>query len=178
MDIKQLHAMGEGLFNKRGLLLNLWQCIADNFYPERADFTIVRNLGAEFATNLMTSYPVLARRDLGNAFGSMLRPTAKEWKHIKTNNWEKIDRDGRAWLENATNVMTRAMYDKRSQFTRATKEADHDFAAFGQAVIQITLNKLANGLVYRCWHLRDVAWRENEEGEVDTVFRKWKRSHA
>lgn len=174
MDIKQLHQLGEGLFSKRGQLLSLWQDIADNFYPERANFTTMHNLGAEFATNLMTSYPVLARRDLGNAFGSMLRPTSKEWKHIKTNNWEKVDRDGRAWLENATSVMSRAMYDKRSQFTRATKEADHDFASFGQAVIQITLNKLANGLIYRCWHLRDVAWRENDERVIDTIFRKWK----
>jgi hypothetical protein len=29
-------------------------------------------------------------------------------------------------------------------------------------------------LLYRCWHLRDVAWCENHEGKVDTVHRKWK----
>ena len=174
MDIKQLQQQGSQMFGKRMQLLSLWQAIADQFYPERADFTVVRNLGREFANNLMTSYPVMARRDLGNAFGSMLRPTSKEWKHIRTRNWGKVDRDGRAWLENATKVMTRAMYDKNTQFTRATKEADHDFAAFGQACIQITLNRQANGLLYRCWHLRDMAWRENDEGQIDTIYRKWK----
>ena len=174
MDIGGLHKLGGELFGKRTQLLSLWQAIADHFYPERADFTIVRNLGKEFGNNLMTSYPLMARRDLGNALGSMLRPTSKEWKHIRTQDWDKVDRDGRAWLEKATNVMTRAMYNRRTMFTRATKEADHDFSAFGQAVIQITLNKTANGLLYRCWHLRDVCWRENDEGKIDTVFRKWK----
>jgi len=168
---------GEQLFSKRSALLSLWQTIADNFYPERADFTTVRNLGDEFASNLMTSYPIMARRDLGNAFGSMLRPSSKNWKHIRTKeNWDKLGTESRAWLEWADTRMTRAMYNRHSQFTRATKEADHDFASFGQAVIQTTRNKDSSGLLYRCWHLRDVAWVEDENGNTTTVYRKWKPS--
>jgi len=172
-DIEQIHRLGGELFGKRSMLLSLWQALADQFYSERADFTTVRDLGREFASNLMTSYPTMARRDLGDAIGSMLRPTSKQWMHIRTQQWNKVDRDGKAWLEMATDRMTRAMYNRRTQFTRATKEADHDFATFGQAVIQITLNKAATGLLYRCWHLRDVAWRENDEQIIDTIFRKW-----
>lgn len=176
MDVMQFHLeQGGKLFDSRASLLSLWQEIADNFYPERADFTTVRNIGTEFADNLTTSYPILARRDLGNALGSMLRPTSKEWFRIRTSaNWETLGTDARAWLEWAGSVMKRAMYNRRAQFTRATKEADHDFACFGQTVIQTSLNRNADGLLYRCWHLRDVAWRENEEGVVDTVYRKWK----
>lgn len=168
---------GEQLFGKRGSLLSLWQTIADNFYPERADFTTVRNVGEEFADNLTTSYPILARRDLGNAFGAMLRPSAKSWKKLRTkDNWERVGTEERAWLERADAQMTRAMYHADSQFTRATKEADHDFAAFGQAVIHVSLNKQGSGLLYRCYHLRDVAWIEDENGKVTTVFRRWKPS--
>ena len=36
------------LFNKRIQLLSLWQEIAENFYPERADFTVNRTLGEDF----------------------------------------------------------------------------------------------------------------------------------
>lgn len=176
MDAIEFHMeQGKKLFDSRGSLLSLWQEIADNFYPERADFTTIRNIGAEFADNMTTSYPILARRDLGNALGSMLRPTSKEWFHVRTSdNWEKLGVEARSWLEWAGSRMKRAMYNRKSQFTRATKEADHDFAAFGQAVIQTSLNRNADGMLYRCWHLRDVAWRENEEGIVDTVYRKWK----
>jgi hypothetical protein len=66
------------------------------------------------------------------------------------------------------------MYDRVTMFTRATKEGDHDFATFGQAVLSVRLNKQANALLYRCWHIRDVVWMENEDGEICLIARKWK----
>lgn len=175
-DIKKIiKEQGCELFEKRGSLLSLWQEISDNFYPERADFTTVRNLGDEFGRNLMTSYPVLARRDLGNAISSILRPTNKKWLHVRTvENWDKLGIEAKRWLEWAEGRMLRAMNHRTSQFVRATKEGDHDFATFGQTVIQVTLNSSANGLLYRCWHLRDVAWCEDADGQTSTVYRKWK----
>lgn len=166
---------GGQLFSKRSALLSLWQEIADNFYPERADFTLSRNIGQDFAANLMTSYPVLARRDLGNAINAILRPSGKKWLHIRTtDNWEKLGVESKAWLEWAESRMIRAMNHRTSQFVRATKEGDHDFATFGQTCIQTTLNPSATGLLYRCWHLRDVAWQEDSAGMATTVYRKWK----
>lgn len=176
MDLQTyLLEQGGQLFDKRGALLSLWQELADNFYPERADFTVSRNVGSTFAGNLLTSYPILARRDLGNAISAILRPSGKKWLHIRTvEGWDNLGVESRAWLEWAEGRMTRAMNHRTSQFVRATKEGDHDFAAFGQTCIQTTLNTTATGLLYRCWHLRDVAWMEDEDGIVATVYRKWK----
>jgi hypothetical protein len=175
MDIKQLREVADNLFAKKAPLTSLHQEVADNFYPERADFTIMRSLGADFASNLMTSYPVRCRRDLGNQFGTMLRPTARPWFHTRI----KYDEDSqntevKGWLQWAERTQRRAMYDKGTLFTRATKEGDHDFAAFGQCAISIELNKHANGLLYRTWHLRDMAWQEDDEGKLGFVVRKWK----
>lgn len=176
MNLEQhLLEQGTQLFSKRSSLLSLWQEIADNFYPERADFTMSRNIGQDFAANLMTSYPVLARRDLGNAISAILRPSGKKWLHVRTTeNWDKLGVDARAWLEWAEGRMIRAMNHRTSQFARATKEGDQDFATFGQTVIQTTLNPTATGLLYRCWHLRDVAWVEDSAGMATTVYRQWK----
>ncbi len=174
MNPKQLHETATKLFGKRTQLLSLWQEIASNFYPERAYFTTKRTLGMEFAVDLMTSYPILARRDLGNTLGTMLRPTAKEWFHIRTEKEVQGDIEGRRWLEWAETVQRRAMYDRSTQFVRASKEGDHDFAAFGQCCISVELNRHGNALLYRCWHLRDLAWAENEEGKIGQVYRKWK----
>jgi len=174
--IDELIEQGDHLFDKRSGLLSLWQTIADNFYPERADFTTVRNIGEEFASNLMTSYPIIARRDLGNAIGSMLRPTSKAWFHVRTHNYDQLGTEAKGWLQSAEERMRHAMHDRRSQFARATKEGDHDFATFGQCAIQASMNKEGNGLLYRCWHLRDVAWAEDAEGMVGTVHRRWKPS--
>ena len=175
MGAEYLIKQGGQLFEKRSSILSLWQTIADHFYVERADFTTARNLGAEFGEWLATGYPLMARRDLGNSFGTMLRPTSKNWFHIRTKDrWDELGSEARGWLEMAENRQRRAMYARGTQFTRATKEGDHDFAAFGQTCIQTSLNSQGNGLLYRCWHLRDVAWMEDADGAIGTVYRKWK----
>lgn len=167
---KKLLEQGNYLFGKKADLDRLWQDVALNFYPERADFTVTRSIGDAFAANLMSSYPVLARRDLGNSFSSMLR--RDNWFNITVE--DDVDNESLRWLQWATSVQRRAMYDRVARFVRATKEGDHDFAAFGQCCITPELNKDRSALLFRSWHLRDLAWCENAEGVIDTVHRKWK----
>lgn len=175
-NAKKLIEDGDSLFSARSTLLSLWQELAMNFYIERADFTLQRVIGTTFAENLMTSYPLVARRDLGNILGSMLRPKEKEWFFTETTRQDRVDNRGKKWLEYACEVQRRAMYDRASKFVRATKEGDHDFAAFGQCVLTAELNRSKDALLYRGWHLRDVAWAEDEDGEVSRIHRKWKMS--
>jgi hypothetical protein len=177
MTPKQLYDLGVTLFDKKSSLNSLHQEIATHFYPERATFTVTRSLGEDFAGNLTTSYPLLCRRDLGNQFGSMLRPTAKQWFHMQRRYEKNEKTEVRRFLEAFEETQRRAMYDPISQFTRATKEADHDFSAFGQCAISIEVNhnsKMGSHLLFRCWHLKDMAWQEDEAGKVEAKFRKWK----
>jgi hypothetical protein len=172
--IKTLLDYGNHLFEKKQPLDSLMQEIADNFYPERADFTTTRSLGQDFAANLVTSYPLLCRRDLGNSFSGMLRPNNIDWFAIHTQHEEREDNDSKRWLEWATGVQKRAMYARPAQFIRATKEGDHDFAGFGQCVLSLEMNRTMDDLLYRCWHIRDVAWCEGYDGTIDEIHRKWK----
>lgn len=175
-NARHLLQRGDKLFEKRGNLLNFWQSTAEHFYPERADFTVQRSLGQDFAEGLSTSYPLLVRRDLGNSIGAMLRPTAKPWFSLRAAREEREDQPARQWLETMTERQRRAMYDKAARFNRATKECDQDWATFGNGVISVELNRAQTNLLYRCWHLRDVAWCENAEGDIDSVHRNWKPS--
>ena len=172
MKEKFLKTKGGKLFEDRFALLTLWQEIAEIFYPERADFTLDRWVGEELSFGLSSSDCPLVRRDLANSIGGILRPTNKNWFHMRTSSWDQVSGEGRAWLERAEERQRRAMYYRFSGFSRATKEADADFITFGQAVIQVSLNTAADNLLYRCYHLRDCAWSENADGIVDTVFRK------
>lgn len=174
MDIKQLRERCDQLFSKRTRFVTMLQEIAENFYPERADFTVLNEIGDHIADNLSTSYPQLARRDLGDQLGVMLRPTAKEWFHMKPQDEDREDHDAKLWLEWANKIQRKVMYHPKTLFTRAAKEADHDFATFGQTVMSIRPNKAYNNLLYRTWHLRDTAWMENEEGQYSLICRKWK----
>lgn len=171
---KQLIQQGDSLFSKRLPLVSFWQEAAENFNPTRADFTAAHNLGRDFAANLTTSYPVLCQRNLEDAIGAMLRPAEKDWMHMTIMREDKLTNADRRWLEDKTKIQRRAMYDPVAKFQRATKEADGDFATFGNCVISTERNYRTNALLYRTWHLRDVAWCENEDGEIDTIHRNWK----
>ena len=170
---KELCKRFDKMFEKRSSLTSLWQELAWQFYPERADFTSEIVLGNEFASHLFDSSPVLARRDLGNAFSSMLRPRGQPWFRCSVTDDDIIEQLGvKKWLESATNIMRRALYERGANFVRATKQGDHDYAAFGQCILSVEENAKNNGLLFRDWHLRDCVWAESHEGTIDTLYRK------
>lgn len=156
-------------FDEKKTVLTLWQSLAENFYPERADFTLKRNVGYEISDNLLASAPIMMRRDLGNAFGSMLRD-GSNWFNMTV---EDIDKPGKEWMQWATKRQSKTMYKRESRFVRSAKEGDHDYAAFGQYVMSIQPNRNYNGILYNTWHLRDCAWWDGEDGEVCGVARDW-----
>ncbi len=169
MTSAELKGLVDKQFNLQRHMLSLYQTLADHFYPERADFTQVRNQGSEIADLLVDSYPVLMRRDLANSFSAMLRDG--HWFDVSVDG--NPDREGSMWLQWATMRLKKIMDARSAGFRRATKEGDHDYTTFGQTVISTELNKQANGLLFRAWHLRDCAWWEDETGQVSGVVRKW-----
>lgn len=177
---KNLMARVEKLFNRQELI-GFWQQIADNFYPERGDFSFSNNKinATDYVDHLSSSYPLIVRRDLGDSIGGMLRPRGQQWFKMKTNRDDSdLDTASRIFLEKATITQYRAMYDRFAQFTKATKQGDHDYAAFGQAVLSAEVNLTDSTLLYRNWHIRDVVWWEDAKGQICGVARKWKATPA
>lgn len=171
--IDNLVDRGTKLFSDKSSLDSLRQEIAENFYPERASFTRQTYLGEDFASGLQSSYPLLVRRELGDAFSSALRPSELQWFEITVDDDEDLNQESRAWLERATRIQRRAMYDRVTNFVRATKQGDHDFASFGEAVISVEYEPRNVALLYRNWHLRDCAWSEATDGSVGEMHIKW-----
>ena len=166
--------IGDRLFEKKRVVDSLWQEIALNFYPERADFTAKRNDGEEFADHLFSSYPVLARRELGNVLSSYLYSRSQKRFSIHTIDDELDKGDAeRKFLENITDIQWRAMYDAPAALSRTTKESAHDFATFGNAVLKFGPNVAGDGLLFKNFHLRDNVWTENAEGKIDCNHRIW-----
>jgi hypothetical protein len=170
---RELVEIGDKLFSKRSHVMNLWQAIAEQLYPERADFT--KSLPqSELGPDLMTGAPIMARRDLADSISSMLRRRETVWMRARTLN-EKVNEDtsARQFLDWLSNTMYRIMYEPRAGLVRATKQGDNDFSAFGQCVIEEGPNRDMSGLLYRNWHLRDVAWCEDEELRINVIHRNW-----
>jgi len=170
MDITQLKQFADARFQDQQRVIHLWQILAENFYPERSDFTLSHGLGDELADGLANSQPILIRRELGNSFSAMLRDG--KWFDITTE--EDPSHLAKKWLEFGSDRLLKLMEHRSANFRRATKEGDHDYATFGQNVLSIEPNKMRNGLLFRTWHLRDCAWWDNDEGAVAGVVRRWK----
>lgn len=175
-DAKQHLKIAEKLFSQKIVLDNRNQEIAENFYIERADFTVKRSISDIFADHLYTSYPLVASRELSDMIGSLLRPKSSEWFQMALLDERYEDHASKQWMQHKTGIMRRAMYNPDAMFQRATKEADRDYVNFGNAVISVEPNRNKNGLLYRDWHLRDVAWSENAFGKIDAKYCKRKLS--
>lgn len=174
LDIKQLKELAGSVMTKHAPMMSLYQTLADNFYPERADFTVTRNIGIELADLLVESYPVLVRRDLGDSLAAMLRDG--EWFTVGVNG--EPDQAGAMWLQWASKRLMELIKTRSSNFVRATKEGDHDFVTFGDCVLSGELSKKADGLLFRCWHLRDCSWWDDESGQIGGVVRKWNPTYG
>lgn len=170
LTVADLKSVVDQSFKTHSVVKSLWQTLSEHFYPERADFTVTHNVGQELADNLVDSYPILVRRDLGNSLSAMLRDG--NWFDVTING--NPDHSGAMWLQWATQRLRQLIKDRVSNFIRATKEGDHDYVTFGNAVLSVEVNRKMDGLLYRCWHLRDCAWWDDENGQVGGVVRKWK----
>lgn len=169
---REINRIGDAEFAKKQQVDSLWQEIALNFYPERADFTNKRNEGEEFADHLFASYPILARRELGNMLAEFLRPGKWFSIHVDDDDLNEGDEE-RAFLERLTDIQWRMMIDPDAGLVTATSETDHDFATFGNGVLHVGLNTQGNGLLFANYHLRDNAWLRGLGGKIDANFRNW-----
>ena len=171
---KEVLRIGDKLFSDKQSINSLHQELALNFYPERATFTSTRAEGEEFNDHNFSSYPIMARRELGNLISSNTRPRDRRWLSIHVDD-EELDEEipERQFLERLTDIQWRAMYDRPAMFVDATKQTDHDFATFGNGVLKYGLNTAADGLLFRNYHLRDCAWSVNAEGKIDHLHRNW-----
>lgn len=170
IDIKQLKQLGDHLFATQNLMLPVWQTLSEHFYPQRADFLIERAIGTEFSDHLIDSTPILFARDLGNSLHAMLRDG--DWFELAIDGGEPGHQE-KVWLEWASDRHRRLMEAKGSGFVRAMKQGDFDYVILGQCVQSVELNRQRNGYLFRNWHLRDVAWWDDETGSPCGFVRKW-----
>lgn len=164
--------IGDQRFSRRRRVDELWQELALNFYPNRANFTTKNDDGTEYADHLFSSYPTLARRELGNMLDEFLFPEKFFSIHVNDEDLDEGDEE-RQFLEYMTEIQYRAMTDPKAGLIGARTQTNHDLVSFGNGVIKYGLNINGDGLLFRNYHLRDCAWAENAEGQIDCLHRNW-----
>ncbi len=172
---KEVCERSDKAFARFSNALNLWQAIAEIFYPERANFTSQMTPGEEVYLNIFDGEPIILRRDLANQLGAMLR--RGEWFRCKAYPDALNQSDAvKKWSESATETQRNVIYAPRTNFSAAFQESDNDYVAFGTSVLQHSYNTRKTGLLFTCLHLRDCAWYENGDGDVDEFYQRMKLS--
>jgi hypothetical protein len=164
-------------FKRRAVFDPLFQAQAEIFYPERADFTMQYSDANERYDGLITSEPMMMRRDMAHNLGAMVRPRGKDWfKASAYPDSVMEDDDAKIWCEEATKTMRNIIYSPAANFTAAMAQSDHDYVTFGNAVIAHPYNSDQTGIIFSCLHLRDCAWSKNADGKTDMMHNKMKLS--
>lgn len=174
---RELIRQGDALFDARASMMDYWQDAAEQFYPERADFTQETIDGDDLAGHLTSSVPILNRRDLGDLFSSMLRPWNLDWFEVVTGgNFDDTPADAKEWLEEKQATQKNAMQDRVAGFDRAAKEADHGYVTFGQWPIKVEINYRDQAILVRARHLKNVAWCDDFTGQTYKVHERMRLS--
>lgn len=175
VNAHELLRISDKLFSDKLQLDELHQSIAEEFYPERADFTETRTIGDEYADNLYESTPAQNHRDLSFAMGALNRPKGQQWWDQKAqDDWRNTDQ-ARNWLSRARDRQRSLLYLPRANFQMAMQISDKDFTAFGNAVIENSRSSVGmHYQVYKTHHLRDCAWQEDEDRVVYSMHRRYK----
>lgn len=171
----ELCRISGGLFTKKRGWDSLNQELCENYYPMRADYTGELSLGDDFALDLMDSYPVQARSQLGDAIEAMLRQD--QWFHVSSGD-EELDKqpDIARGLERATQVTSMIMNYPKAHVKRGMKMCDHDWVTVGAGVLSWEESQNRTYAVLKSHHPRDNAWMANEDGDVDVNHRRMKKS--
>lgn len=173
-NARELVTIGDRLFTKKAQLDELWQTLAEQVYPERANFTVSRIEGDEYVRDLYESGPAQNRRDLAGAIGAILRPRGKEWfRPQPVDEWRRTDR-AMEWCDWARDILRRVLYTERSRFQKTMADADDDFVTFGNSLPILTEDPDRNGFLFELSHLKNNAWSQNRYSVVDVNHRKFK----
>ena len=149
-----------------------WQELGDYICPRKADITKKRTGGDKRTELLFDGTAVHAAELMSASLHGMLTNAATPWFDLRYENDElNGDDEAKEWLEGATDVMYQHL--NRSNFQEQIHELYSDLVTFGTAVIFIE-NDDDDGFRFSTRHIAEVYVSENEQGRVDTVFRKYK----
>lgn len=159
------------LQNQRQHWESHWQEVADYIVPRKADITKKRTAGDKRTELIFDGTAIHAAELMAASLHGMLTNAANPWFSLR---YEEDDLNGddeaKEWLEGATDVMYAHL--ARSNFQEQIHELYSDLVTFGTAVI-FTESDQDNGVRFSTRHIAECYVSEDEQGRVDTVFRKY-----
>lgn len=173
-DVNTLVAEWEFLWSKQGNFRNLWNTSAqfcmpawDNFIGEWAE-------GVNRNTRIFDSTAITANERFAAAMEAMLTPRSQVWHKLKPDD-EQLDENPRVsrYLDEVNKILFAARYHPRANFASQTDECYLSLGAYGNNLLFID-ELVGECLRYRSVPLSEIVWALNHQGQVDSVYRKFR----
>jgi hypothetical protein len=162
--------------SSRGTWEDHWQEILDYVMPRKADITFVRSKGEKRTEVLFDSTAITANTLLSASLQGTLTSPSLAWFNIKLRNKDlNEDRDVQLWLEDTANRMYDTFND--SNFNTEVHEMYLDLTSIGTGCLFVEEARKGfdvDGIHFNTLHISEYYISENNNGFVDTVYRKYK----
>src|SRR3990167_8934641 len=161
----------------RAVADTLAQEIAQYVLPHKSNITIQREKGARQTIDLFDSTAIWAAQMLAANLSAGTTPSSSEWPSLKYRE-DKLNRDKQTmdWLDEDTTRMFLAQ--NQSNFHAESFEQDVDLVVFGTAAMFVDARPPTRSGAFGGFRYRTLPWgmyaiEEDEEGEVDRLFKKF-----
>ena len=149
-----------------------WQEIADFIIPRKADITKTRTPGDKRTDLVYDGTAIHAAELMSASLHGMLTNAATRWFSLRFgDDTLNGDDEAKEWLGSATDVVYQHL--NRSNFSEQVHELYTDLVTFGTGVLFIEADG-RDGVRFSTRHIAECWISEDENGRVDTVYRKYK----
>lgn len=159
----------------RGTWENHWQEIAERVYPRHSNFTGDRSDGEKLTTKIFDSTPVHVNEMLAAGLHGMLTNQAIEWFKLRMEDANLNEMtEVKEWLADTERRMYAAINSPQAGFATHMHEDYMQFCAFGTSIMFVMEHPSRKGVVFNARPLEESYLSENAQGQIDTIYRKFK----
>lgn len=164
----------EYLWSKQGNFRMLWNTAAQFVMPAWDNFIGEFAEGVNRNTRIFDSTGIIANERFAAAMEAMLTPRSQIWHKFQADDEELNDNPAvQRYLDRVNKIVFAARYHPQANFASQTDECYMSLGAFGNNLLYVD-EVVGVCLRYRSVPLSEIVWALNHQGQVDTVYRKFK----
>lgn len=178
--VEEIIADYKQVSGSRGTWETHWQEIAERVFPAHKDTFYAGNLigrtpGSKQNQQLFDSTAAIGLSRFTAILTSLLTPDNAVWHRIRASDRDLMrDYDVKVWFD----IVNQILWDKRraptANFAGQNIQVYQSLGAFGTGSIFIESDNQNYGLRYRALPLSQTYFRENAQGQVDTMIRAYR----
>lgn len=168
--ILQCQAEMEGM---RGNWESMWEHVARLVLPRADDFRSKHSPGTQRNQQQYDAFPMQALSKFGAVLEAGLIPRTAMWHELSTGDDDLDEAHAvRLYLDELNQRLWDTRYNPRANFASQAHEYLIGLGSFGTGCMLVEA-RAGGGIMYKNIHLSEVFIRENWEGMIDTVHRKF-----